>query len=197
MGDIDTAAVLAKIAKAPEHGRIGVGGNDIDAEDVRPHRTVVQHPAAARVGGDHPADRRIGREIDREMKPEWASCVVHCGEAHPGRYHGRRIGNIDMNRLVQKVEREHDDVAVDGWNRRSDESGVRSLGKKSNAGLKRLTNDLAEFVDVRWQCDSGRDACPAACRNLVSRTVRRVRHLDMSGEGGEIGWGHWWFTSLA
>ena len=74
--------------RSPSTRRVVVGQHHLHAEQPAAHVAVPQHPAATRVGGDHAAHARVGRQVDRQLQP-----VRRDGRGHARQQHARAGGH--------------------------------------------------------------------------------------------------------
>lgn len=98
------------LAEAPEvvEDRSGwIGKHHLQPQHAPAHVTVMHHAGAAGVGGHHAADRGIGSQIDGKGQPVGRHGLVQAGQQHPGTHHGGAVGDVDLQAIVQTLQRQH------------------------------------------------------------------------------------------
>ena len=178
LGRINAPAVLAQRPPSSEQRRLVIGGNELGSEYEAAHRAVTQHPTAARVGGDHPPERRVGAEVDGQLQAMFGGSRVEFGQSSPGAHRCSRLIGVDRHRRAQPFRRQDHGRRVGGRHGAADEPGIGTLGKQANTIGHTAANDIADLFDSGRRDDEGSPAAIAAGRLLEAGDVVDAGHED-------------------
>ena len=110
--------------------------HDLDAQQVLAHVAVAQQARAAGVRDDHAADRGVGAEVDREHQAVRLERGVELAHQHPAADGGRAVDGVDLQRLRQPLQAEHQHLARGVRRRGADQAGVGALREQSEPVLR-------------------------------------------------------------
>nr|WP_246038925.1 hypothetical protein [Peristeroidobacter soli] len=146
--EIDARIVLAQATHQLEVGGVLVRQHDLQPQQVAPDIAVLHQAGAAGIGGNHPADRRIGAEIDRETKAMRAEPIVQGLQQDPGADTNGTVVNIQIDLVPHALEADDDLIAAVIWRSGCDQTGICSLRDQTQPMLVSPSHDLLNFKRI-------------------------------------------------
>jgi hypothetical protein len=183
----DGGVVLAQAVRQGQGRARRVGQHHLQAQDMAAHVAIAQEPRSAGIGSRHAAQGGIGAQVDGQEQAVRLQRRVQRRQPYAGPDRGRAVGDVDLQRRGQAVQRQHQVRAAGVRRRALGQAGIGALRHELQAVLNAVADHRRDPRRRGRADDRRRRPAGVAGGDLVGGAADRIEDQaagpDQGGQG--------------